>query len=934
MLKGENDFSKISRSGLNENVVRFLSKALALVSSFCILKFFIYLFQLLFNYFLPSLNIQNCCFRNSNLLVLANIILFLWFLLSLLLIIVDYIFWNLKTQRKQASKIIYDKYKQRVINLLALFPAIVMNLVYFAIDICVSCFIILLFFKPAHTNVKNVLFVSAFVIFLGEFIHTIGDINVSIILKFLTTKRKIASAVFTKDFEYWFIISAFWIITIGFFIISGSSLIQGFRNLDNPRAPTDIVKSGIAIISGTLAIFFTLAAVVIQNVLQKYSSAFLKQIIHHFIFVFSFFFMIALTICELYLLKFGSNNYLETFSFFATIYAVIDMGIMIWLLIYFLDVRNVVSSIARKSYSHIREIPKGTYFDISKDDKEKRYTKYKLSLFFKKWVAGNIVIPDTYSFIPPFYVLNKIKDDLRPIFSACLKALSEDNRDVVLSCLTEIRNIAFRYIERRKNYPGMQDDLLGFIAEQLDIVFNFAVRVLNQEYTNDIVSTAREIGLKCVELTPKQKPLNENSLVYPWIKFLENCAYKTVHLEHTSAPTNAIDSIKDISISLIKENAYVPSIYSGANSLKEVGVFAGKLKGIWPALICQKTVHGLVMIILSLFQKAQTGNFALETYISNLCEDIEKIFEAAYMEKRDFYTDMMISAPLVGSLWLDVKFVDIFKIAISQKYDKETSERYAINSLKRLSSCLRRVGAIVSKNQASSIPDYFESFSEIIYLIINYIIGLGQRNSSQPEEVQRLLGTANELLIESVDEANNLLTLSLESESSDRDCLYNLSAIFAFLSYYSAKNKLQIFIDGRNRFLKRILDIYNNFKSRGDEEEHKKKNLYRYLKLFGAWEYKYDRRNLLTSLVFKTLVEDYTHKLEEGGYLSMLPEMQELGYPILYNEEWELFSSYRWPDEIRSQIKDELNDIENYRRWNSLIKRCFRIKTRIWRSNG
>jgi hypothetical protein len=103
--KRKNIFRSISEYLSSNTLIRFLSKTLALVSSFCMLKFFIYLFQLLSNLFLPNVDIQNYCFRNINLLVLTNIILRLWFLLSLLLIIVDYIFWNLKTQRKQGSQI-------------------------------------------------------------------------------------------------------------------------------------------------------------------------------------------------------------------------------------------------------------------------------------------------------------------------------------------------------------------------------------------------------------------------------------------------------------------------------------------------------------------------------------------------------------------------------------------------------------------------------------------------------------------------------------------------------------------------------------------------------------------------------------------------------------------------------------------------------------
>ena len=101
---------------------------------------------------------------------------------------------------------------------------------------------------------------------------------------------------------------------------------------------------------------------------------------------------------------------------------------------------------------------------------------YEIKSFIDTWIRG------VYNFdglIPPLNVpddvANDLKNDLRPIMSACLKAVGEDNRDVVLSCLNEITQFCSAYLNRRKNYRGMDDNLLMFIYSQLEIIFNNAI---------------------------------------------------------------------------------------------------------------------------------------------------------------------------------------------------------------------------------------------------------------------------------------------------------------------------------------------------------------------------------------------------------------------------------------------------------------------------
>lgn len=113
----------------------------------------------------------------------------------------------------------------------------------------------------------------------------------------------------------------FYIITAIFVSFAIGPLLDGIKGVHNLNLAKDIVKVNITIILGILAIFFTLSAIVVQNILQKYSSIYLKVILSRVIFKVLLMLLPISAIFNLLLLYFGSNDNLEKFSlFFGYIY--------------------------------------------------------------------------------------------------------------------------------------------------------------------------------------------------------------------------------------------------------------------------------------------------------------------------------------------------------------------------------------------------------------------------------------------------------------------------------------------------------------------------------------------------------------------------------------------------------------------------------------
>jgi len=148
----------------------------------------------------------------------------------------------------------------------------------------------------------------------------------------------------------------FYIITAIFVSFAIGPLLDGIKGVHNLNLAKDIVKVNITIILGILAIFFTLSAIVVQNILQKYSSIYLKVILSRVIFKVLLMLLPISAIFNLLLLYFGSNDNLEKFSLFLAIYIVISVAFAVVQLLDFLSISNIVSFISMQALGHINMI--------------------------------------------------------------------------------------------------------------------------------------------------------------------------------------------------------------------------------------------------------------------------------------------------------------------------------------------------------------------------------------------------------------------------------------------------------------------------------------------------------------------------------------------------------------------------------------------------
>jgi hypothetical protein len=720
----------------------------------------------------------------------------------------------------------------------------------------------------------------------------------------------------------------FYILTAIFVFFAIGSLLDGIKDIHNLNPVKDIIKINITIISGILAIFFTLSAIVIQNILQKYSSNYLKVILSRVIFKILLVLLPISVIFNLLLLYYGSNKNLEKFSLFLAIYIVISVSFAIVQLIDFLSISNIVSFISTQAFNHINKISDPGIIKIEEKKKHLPFLLKIKALFYKltskksffilmESLANNISVPQKN--------IEILGNDVRPIFSTCHKALNDDDREVVLSCLDNLKNIILSYLDKRKNYRGMEDNFLLFLNGQFEITLNIAVRSYNQQYLEDIIKRVDSIAIKCVELTDTQIRIGENGLVFTWIEFLKNSIWKTMYLKHTSAPPLAIESIYKVGIGLIEKDAFKTSIYSVGNSLEEIGTNTSRVPGPFHALLTQRCIYGLLKMSEDFLRKIiDEGKMFSGREVKGLCGMISTIMDNAFSSNLDFMSYSTIQAPLSYSIENDnISFV-IYAVLNQECDDK--NKIYLFKCLIYINECLSKISKKAIINNKGRLDEYLMVFSEIMYHYSKYLSNFNDHFDTKDYLILEIRKELSNLMNKLVENITNIYKIYLPCDSFMS--LFHISPVFAFLTYFADdKKSSKLLLEARNMFITQLLNIYKELKQKDVTDKYNRGYLYRYIKLFGAWINKL-KNNSINKDIIRVLANEYEEVRYEKGIL-FESEMQNLGYPGGdIGGEWYIFPSKYWVNDqwkITNELNDKSNNYLNYHLYDEKITKYFNL---------
>jgi hypothetical protein len=116
----------------------------------------------------------------------------------------------------------------------------------------------------------------------------------------------------------------------------------------------EILTAGTTFTGTVLAIFFTLIALPVQNILSRYSQDLIKRVKSDLIFSGSFIFLVATFIFDLILITFGSTPELVLISLGLSIDSALVLALLVIHTFYLLDVRNQLNDITRGIKNQIK----------------------------------------------------------------------------------------------------------------------------------------------------------------------------------------------------------------------------------------------------------------------------------------------------------------------------------------------------------------------------------------------------------------------------------------------------------------------------------------------------------------------------------------------------------------------------------------------------
>jgi len=770
------------------------------------------------------------------------------------------------------------------------------------------------------------------IVCIGEIFHRAERINLGLIgvaVRIAHRFRRVASKVAqaSTPYDYNAVRVLYLVLTAVFLYVGIPLLAKGLSHEVAAGGTSQLSSTGVAIISGAMALFFTVAGVTVQSITQRYPAQFLRAVIWHPLFRISFLSMLVLLLGGLLILHAGSNIHLNRLTLYACVYVVLTLGLMVILVVHFLDVTRIAAVLGRRVRALTRRIPRGTSRrgDAAPALRPAKSYWAKLQEAVAMRVVGvfdpQAIWTRSRQFSVPTHLILPLREGLRPLISACRTSILADDREVALACLDEIVAVSAAYLRRRRNYTSTQDDFLGFVAAQIEGLFKTSLRSLNQQYTADIVQRAESVAVECIPLTPSLLGDNENPLVTPCILFLKNAVLQSVPLELTTAPPDGIDAIGRVGVGLINSRALVTAVFMNSATLREIGVLVIDLGGgAWTCQLCQRCVARVLEMLLALLRVIGQKGWGSDLEVSTTCDHLETVLTKAYEADLSHPHHNAIAASFTGAVANTTTVPGLVMAILSLRFDNPRWHRRTLDELGHVVEMFTRVASRATTSRRGTPDQFSRGLSEMAFAILAHLRAV-QLSDIGPEG-QTVLESAEQLLAQIVAASVRILSAYGAATGPAPSFLYNLSPLPALLAYYSREQSTGPIAEGFSNFIHGALEVYERLSPDTAEAQTRKARIHSYLKLVGAWLRKYRPRSDTSKSLTLALARDYAVYRSVRSPVLLGP-MERLGYPTgMMSDQWYMHPSEFWHSLGRT-VTEELNDVTNYRQYDALLRRVY-----------
>lgn len=630
------------------------------------------------------------------------------------------------------------------------------------------------------------------------------------------------------------------------------------------RTPTsNFFGSSLNLILSIISLVFLVVIFLVQNATQEYSSRLSSFILRDRYFLATIGFILVGSIYSISGSYFDAGTPFTLIGYAFSIATILLVGALIAFTGYFLNIANIIEHISKQIENEINtdKIYQPNQFGVPLQDDE---------------------------------YIGHLASRTQLIVSTCIKAIEQNQQPVADTCLKSLTRITDQFLDQTTD-QDVNEDFLQELNDQFQFIGSAAFEeYTRQKYSESVVEAIGEIGVNITETR------DLGAQAGSWASLLGDLFTESLEFDRTNAAGLSIQKLGDMSLAAINQDDF-DTVRLCMGEFEDISAVCAAGNHPYLANLMQ-SLHGQYQKMYATYLHALLSEGHTSEYDrSQLLEEFADSFNEA-KSTYGFYNDQVLFAGLFGLQPFAGKVAA--PLLAHQDPDPRT-QQYLKTDLEALVSFLHEISLT---NIEANQPDLYKGYTQFFFTF-------EQAAPLELDDKTDLIIQLNDTWLQLVTE--NYSTAIENQENVDHNLYRRMSDITALLIYFHRDNpqNLAELIEPYAEMYRELADTYDNTEA---FTEQNLQDLYKQLKLAGAWINRFHDPESVTPQLWNVLVDEFYEIPESQG---RIPRglMPRYGYPddtsFSSRGGWWLYPDTLWSyTGFQDEIADTLNgeDSSNY----------------------
>ncbi|MGO9388335.1 MAG: hypothetical protein ACLPWD_09895 [Methanobacterium sp.] len=623
-----------------------------------------------------------------------------------------------------------------------------------------------------------------------------------------------------------------------------------------------ILTLSISFLGIVLAIFFTLIALPLQNILGKYSQDLVNRVNRDKYLIFCFLFFIILFAYDFSLLIMPKSTILISISFIGGLTSLMIFSLLVTRVFYLLDVRNQIKDISKKIIEEIRG------------------KRIKIRIF---QADPNLI--------------DKLKHETEIIFDIIQKAIHEDRFEIADFGFKKVVEIVKNFICVKSDNLAREyeDDFLDHIFDRIIDTENFVSKNNHPKIMNSIVDSIGNVTKEILStettdpyIINQRGPLS--SLTIALIESLKNICIGPEITKRTSyASGNACDQLIEIGKVSI-DNKYPYKAVDVVKELSEISLKTTEMNFYRGNRLSQSSNQGIVYLLDYSLLNLDKIEMDEEYILTSIKDEVNKIIKD-YFENKNI---SLVSNPEnikpfihpMASYSIGVIHLKAIKQIIEDNEDSKIIAKF-------MDKFIDDIGQLIKLGLEEERIFDVKDFSDSIYMIgFNLITSFYEsRNDLLKEKLYDTLKKSYIPISKSL-ELNNHINPFI-------DYLDNYSSLLGLMFYKNRESNIfgELIENGIKLIMtsERVIDF---------------NEMHPYLRLIGLWVFKWMPDSGYLNFLKKILKNKNVIVSDNKSMIKSQVDVRKELYQKLYPKSFKGYWNLKTPYENENALIKPFNNIE------------------------